>query len=808
MSNPQPQPSHPSRRGLIRGALDLFSSVRFGIVLLVVLFLYMSVGSAGLVYPIHPSIFQSEAWVHAQIRQWRPFEMTEFEWFHWWPFDVLMALLCITMANTTIRRIPFKAVNYGVWMIHTGIITLCIGSVIYFSTKVEGDAPVVRRAVTAALVQDGEQLDSTRFVAMPGMKTTLGIGEGEYTLEVTSIDPRWELLSGLDKGERAFSVNVMVNGPDGNFIRQLIAGHPEYTEDLVFTNDPQQPFQRSIKVNGTKIIDENLLLGLDYEAAEWFYLRNDLAKNWALYVRDANSTAAWVERPIDGPFLYNDYIADRAWVWNPGSGDTAIPIDPLDVHVGAVAANDPAPDITFDISGYLRYAVMRSQAIEGTPTTPLNPVVWIDVAAPSLGRSNEYQLVAFDPNQNTADAGLLALRWVSDEASFEAVAAPAELVLSIPELAISVRVPITDAAAQAEEFVSIGETKYGYRIVAVQNDLQMPEGTVSVAIVELQTPSGLHRRWVFDQAALTRDVIDGAPITGAGHTGELIADESIRATYSPGGGEALVTVVAGPTPDRLRVLSSIGTETVDVFEVTIGEPLSLAGGLEFTVSQYEPRAAIETKPFIVPPEQRTSGAKEFFSRVRVSTSSMVGDPTWLRFHMYPFESQEDVIRRHTLRPTRIALADGRQLDLLFSRRRLPLPSEIALDEFVLTTHVGGFTGETGTIRDYTSMLRFRDTPTDAWTSPVPVSMNKPVEHGGLWYFQAQWDPPEEARRQGDRASAGLNYTVLGVGNRRGVYIQLLGCIIAVLGMIYAFYLKPVLKQRARDRVYKEEGASS
>ena len=83
MSNPQPEPSHPSRRGLIRGVFDLFSSVRFGIVLLVVLFLYMSVGSAGLVYPIHPNIFHSEAWVHALIRQWRPFETTEFEWFHW-----------------------------------------------------------------------------------------------------------------------------------------------------------------------------------------------------------------------------------------------------------------------------------------------------------------------------------------------------------------------------------------------------------------------------------------------------------------------------------------------------------------------------------------------------------------------------------------------------------------------------------------------------------------------------------------------------------------------------------------------------
>ena len=48
---------------------------------------------------------------------------------------------------TTIRRIPFNALKLGVWMIHSGMIILAVGSVIYFGTKVEGDTPVFRRAV-------------------------------------------------------------------------------------------------------------------------------------------------------------------------------------------------------------------------------------------------------------------------------------------------------------------------------------------------------------------------------------------------------------------------------------------------------------------------------------------------------------------------------------------------------------------------------------------------------------------------------------------------------------------------------------
>ncbi len=87
-------------------------------------------------------------------------------------------------------------------------------------------------------------------------------------------------------------------------------------------------------------------------------------------------------------------------------------------------------------------------------------------------------------------------------------------------------------------------------------------------------------------------------------------------------------------------------------------------------------------------------------------------------------------------------------------------------------------------------------------------MNKPVEYGGLSYFQSQWDPPDQARFEGDRASLGLNYTVLGVANRHGVWVMLFGCCVAVAGMIYAFYLKPVIKRRQREAVYASVAAAA
>ena len=64
--------------------LDLFSNVKFGIWILVILFIYMSVSSAGIVTHASESAASRRLDLRA-LRQWRPFEMTEFEWFHWWP---------------------------------------------------------------------------------------------------------------------------------------------------------------------------------------------------------------------------------------------------------------------------------------------------------------------------------------------------------------------------------------------------------------------------------------------------------------------------------------------------------------------------------------------------------------------------------------------------------------------------------------------------------------------------------------------------------------------------------------------------
>ena len=812
--SPSPRSHGPARQRkgpaavVLNRVLDLFSSVRFGILLLVLLFLYMAVGSAGLVYPVAPNIFSSSSWVHEQVRQRPMLEMTEFEWFHWWPFDVLVILIAVTLVVTTLRRIRLNVINLGVWMIHSGIIVLIVGSLIYFATKVEGDTPVSRRVLSISILDDdgeavGDPLMLSPFSGNSGV--VLDAAGLPVQVSVLGTNPDWELLSGDDAGKRAFSVNLMVEGFDDRFIRQVIAGYPEFSEDLIRTDDAEQPMQRAIKVTGNRLLEPRLVVDLQYAPQDEFYLSEALSKNWALYLREKGASH-WVERPVEaarpldprnvGVPLYNDKVADPASIFVTPSQERP-QADPLSVVVDPVAADDPLPDTPIRIDSYLRYAQLTQRVVPGGPDAPLNPI--IDLTLSSVqGNRETLQFRAFDPERSFVEDGIIAFRYIEDEAEFEQLLEPSVLTVEIPELGIS----------EARELDSLSDGKtwaladgtYRISIGGVQDDLSLGEGVVSVVFVDITTPKGIIRRWVFDDPQLTRDVDPDNPTPGP--QDERFIDESIQVTYRRGRGVARLLFVAGPEPDRLRTIMNLGEGEPTSQPIVVGQELELRQGISLVVNRYFPRGEEQAAPLIVPVSQREREMGNLFSWVRALVPGT--NPTWLRFQKYPFKGSEDLLGRYRslYSPTelRVQSASGqwKDIEIVFSRRRMKLPEPIALERFELDTHIGGFTGAQASIRDYRSILRFQDA--EGWSKPVPVSVNKPVENEGLWYFQAQWDPPIEASVNGGISSSGLGYTVLGVGNRNGVHVQLLGCCIAVAGMIYAFYVKPLIKRRRRERM--------
>lgn len=78
------------------------------------------------------------------LRQMPGWEMTEVEFYGWWPMKAALLLFVLNMLTATVRRIELRPLNAGVLSVHTGIVMIAVGSIIYERAKVEGDMVLLR----------------------------------------------------------------------------------------------------------------------------------------------------------------------------------------------------------------------------------------------------------------------------------------------------------------------------------------------------------------------------------------------------------------------------------------------------------------------------------------------------------------------------------------------------------------------------------------------------------------------------------------------------------------------------------------
>ncbi|MFT3686508.1 MAG: hypothetical protein QM783_16580 [Phycisphaerales bacterium] len=80
-----------------------------------------------------------EQYKAVSVRRTPALEMTELEFYGWWPLKALLFLFVLNMIVATVRRIEFTVPNIGVLTVHTGIVTLGLGAAVYSVAKQEGD---------------------------------------------------------------------------------------------------------------------------------------------------------------------------------------------------------------------------------------------------------------------------------------------------------------------------------------------------------------------------------------------------------------------------------------------------------------------------------------------------------------------------------------------------------------------------------------------------------------------------------------------------------------------------------------------
>lgn len=131
--------------------------------------------------------------------------------------------------------------------------------------------------------------------------------------------------------------------------------------------------------------------------------------------------------------------------------------------------------------------------------------------------------------------------------------------------------------------------------------------------------------------------------------------------------------------------------------------------------------------------------------------------------------------------------------IVMSTLRRELPFSVTLRDF----DVEKYEGATNAIEDYVSTLEVNDASVGK-AYMTKAQLNRPAEVHGLYLFQSAWDGDENAPRE-------ARFSVLGVGNRPGVFVMTLGSVLVTLGILYAFYVKPVLLNKRKRELAAAAG---
>lgn len=498
---------------------------------------------------------------------------------------------------------------------------------------------------------------------------------------------------------------------------------------------------------------------------------------------------------------YNDYLVSPDEVWlAPGEEPAS---RPLRVRAASPDGGDPLADVGLTVTGFLRYAPNETRRVAGDHTRdPLAPFALVRLSG--RGLAAEYMLEAFDPVKSGAQEGSLVFRWLEpgEDVSRIGRGAPAKIVVEIPStgagetLTLDGSIPVGADAP----FRPVGDSGWSIRVKRLIDQLPLAEGLrVSFADVELRSPRGeVIERWIADDPSVTNDLVreDGQ---GERHTAP---DPQVRTLYAPPIMPPAVTLVGSHDNEGelLVVLGVFGGEPM-VAPLRVGGSMRVAQEVTLDLVAYSAHSRLETRPRIIPERQRDRdlGVSLAQARVQIDAPGMQRPlALWVPFTQNLLPSPAYAYGgRFPYSPVVVDLPDGRRMEVVFSRERRKLPAPVVLEDFVLHERVGGFTGDTASIRDWESVLRFVN-PDGTLGEPVAVRTNEPGQFAGFRFFQAMWDPP--AGEQSGSPSAGLNFTGLGIGNRNGVGLMLLGGALSVVGSIYAFYVKPVVKRRRAAKV--------
>jgi len=740
-----PPPTSLARNRVIR----LLGDIWFGMAILALILIYASLVSA--IPPIRGAI-----------------EVTEMQAFRHWLFCTLVVIFTISLVVATWFRIRWNVINLGVLMVHSGLLLLIGGAWWYFATKVEGDV-LLRSPYVELVGPSGQSMPASRVLAEKGHSWASDMPAFGGTVGLMVMDTEGD---GLDPVRKAH-VRVRVG---------------ETLQDV--TLDAQsQPMVRVTDRLGVHLVT--------YPPETHFY--DD--ETPALYLRGPQPGEPLIV-PVHHLPLFRERYTDEGYVLTDRAGRLVpskrtwphIKLGPLTIPTGwfepwrLPIRLDVPESVPFDIeiTGYVPYiSHMVQQAVESGGDDPAGVNVTL-----SDGRTTLRRALFADPQRSMLDLAIpFEFVWVDSAEQVEAycrpLAGPHELTVEIADPPVRRTLSI-----QQGQTIEIEGTPYRLTVELLSDDWPLMTPGYAGArspVAQIRAENG--------ETHFTRTVIQRFPQLSQDINAEGVrlrtgyVDDNIRLRYRTSA-RGWVGIVAGPGLTPVIALFDPQGQSLKI-EAPPGRTQQVMirrTPVQVTIDSLYAHASATRLPVIEPLEtRRVNITPRSASAVRVKITGRgpyagFERSTWVAFSIYPHTEADT-------HPVPIRLPDGTTWELLYSRYRWPLGARLAARKLSVKFFAGRM-GVESWRSDFVAQVG------DGRPEPAVVATNVTYAVGPWTLFQS------------GAAQDHWSYTILGVGNRRGIWPMSIGCILITVGCLYAFYVKPALIRRQRRRALRVAAADA
>lgn len=701
------------------------------------------------------------------VRRTPALEMTELEFYGWWPLKVLLLLFVINMTTATVRRIEFTFPNLGVLTVHTGIVVLGLGAAAYSVAKLEGDV----------LLLSGPPDPSS-----PSPAPTEGPMETGF-FDNTRIVLRLRQERSVDERQ-----NLKIPA-DVEWDQRRLIGVPRYNDynlDVVSTLDKPEP-------------------------------KSDEGRELALDVPPGSGPAAGLVDP-DIRFRVVGYAAAAeivpAWRKAEATAGSAAPDQPVryvEMLSGLDTQGRPNADGSFRLMQTMGFMptvpservvqIANAIGIEYTRNMPEERWNELTTSIPlpsDLNKKPAGGLIVEIPGQNisrlytiepgaTIESGgyTIAFTSLSPRPPFPIIT-PGYEGAGTSVAVLRVTPPVTSGAKPFDRYLYT-------RFPELNQDLSVTERNANG--MPVRTPASKDIRLTFIDATMVQVHMDERP------------DGTVRA------------FIRLPLPRGISVIRTDALKTGD--SLPVGPSLMLKLGERLPSVE---RTSVPI-PITGPAREKDLGThKQAAIAVEVSVPASGKSPAWKDVYWLPYQLY--TTERAGGSTTKVKLPDGRSIELAFGRLWHPLPGlALQLADFEMMPYP--HSSQPQDFRSELLVTKFDESGRVLTTERRYTSLNEPLlespfhwENGRSllsnatgWiastlgdtrfkFSQSGWDSAGWAETK-DRADRGElkraygRFTILGVGNNPGIKIIALGAVLTCLGIPWAFYVKPWIMKRRK-----------